>query len=207
MDTDASGGDCLDAVFRADFAARSGAPFLACEIERFEQVWGDRGLGFGGLHEKTPTVAVTRVVRASGGSAAVYVANRLAYLVKEPNGQFQDDLDHRFLLPAVHYVGQYECRPHRTRRDTFVVADVPGRLIGHAAALHRARTIANRRLDRGDPTPVELLRERDRTLIARFSPIVRAGRIEAHFTPVAGEYTSDVRHPVVIGADQERFCA
>ena len=63
------------------------------EVHSFPQAWGSGCLGFGGIGGQAITTAQTTVIYCPGnGSACVYFGGRLAYVIRNPNRRFFEDL-------------------------------------------------------------------------------------------------------------------
>ena len=76
----------------------------------FPQGWGDTSLGFGGIGGQAMTTAYTTVVcEEYAGYYGVFFHERLAYIIKNPNDKFFDDL-HKMKMSDVAHSGSYRRR-------------------------------------------------------------------------------------------------
>lgn len=63
------------------------------ELHLFPQIWGSTALGFGGAGGQAMTTAYTTVVcDLQEGYCSVFFGERLAYLIKNPNQMFFEDM-------------------------------------------------------------------------------------------------------------------
>lgn len=76
------------------------------EVTQFLQMWGSTALGFGGLGGQAMTSAYTTVV-SDGISAAVYFAGKKAYVIKETNSTFWEDVKNHSLRGLDEGVSRY----------------------------------------------------------------------------------------------------
>lgn len=82
------------------------------EVEVFPQTWGSTALGFGGIGGQAMTSAYTTVVSDyHEGWYGVFFGERLAYLIRNPNRMFFDDLCKRQMKPV------YTAEQYRKRDD------------------------------------------------------------------------------------------
>lgn len=73
----------------------------------FPQIWGSTSLGFSGLGGQAMTTAYTTVVcEEYAGYYGVFFHERLAYIIKNPNDKFFDDL-HKMKMSDVAHSGSY----------------------------------------------------------------------------------------------------
>lgn len=64
-------------------------------IRVFPQVWGSTALGFGGVGGQAMTSAYTTVVEdIESGYYGVFFGTRMAYIIKNPNQKFFEDMSH-----------------------------------------------------------------------------------------------------------------
>lgn len=80
------------------------------DIYSFPQTWGSTVLGFGGIGGQAMASALTTVIfDETYYMAAVYFNGGFAYLIKNPNREFNDDLAKHNMAP-VSGAGKYERR-------------------------------------------------------------------------------------------------
>lgn len=64
------------------------------QLQVFPQIWGSTALGFGGIGGQAMTSAYTTVVEdIYSGYYGVFFGNRLAYIIKNPNQTFFEDVN------------------------------------------------------------------------------------------------------------------
>ena len=74
----------------------------------FPQTWGNTSLGFGGIGGQAITTAYTTVVcEEYKGYYGVFFGNRLAYIIKNPNDKFFNDL-YKMKMSDVAHSGSYK---------------------------------------------------------------------------------------------------
>jgi len=67
--------------------------YLDFEITIFSQMWGSTALGFGGIGGQAMTAAYTTVIWDDYYNIwGVYFEERLAYIIKDPNKKFMEDV-------------------------------------------------------------------------------------------------------------------
>lgn len=64
-------------------------------VVMFSQIWGSSALGFKGIGCTAMYKAITTVVLNENGSADVYFAGKLAYIVTNVNEKFIEDMKNR----------------------------------------------------------------------------------------------------------------
>lgn len=73
------------------------------ELYVFPQTWGSTALGFGGIGGQAMTSAYTTVViDNNSGYVGVFFSSRLAYIIKEPNSLFTEDLSKQHMKDVTH---------------------------------------------------------------------------------------------------------
>ena len=71
------------------------------EMYMFPQTWGSTSLGFGGIGGQAITTAYTVVVNDyHDGYCSVFFGNQLAYLIKNPNQAFYEDMKKGSMKPS-----------------------------------------------------------------------------------------------------------
>ena len=74
----------------------------------FPQIWGDTSLGFGGIGGQAITTAYTTVIIESNSNyCGVFFNERLAYVVKNPNSMFWEDVQ-KYKMSDVAHSGKYK---------------------------------------------------------------------------------------------------
>ena len=77
------------------------------EMYMFPQTWGSTSLGFGGIGGQAMTTAYTVVVNDyNDGYCSVFFGDQLAYLIKNPNQLFYEDMKKCSMKP-VYKAGAY----------------------------------------------------------------------------------------------------
>lgn len=71
------------------------------EMRMFKQTWGSTALGFGGFGGQAITAAYTVIVEDySEGWYSVFFGDRLAYLIRNPNDLFFEDIRKENMKPC-----------------------------------------------------------------------------------------------------------
>ena len=71
------------------------------DVYAFPQLWGSTALGFGGIGGQAMTEALTVVViHRTSHIAGVYFDGELAYIIKDSNQKFVNDLNNRNMAPV-----------------------------------------------------------------------------------------------------------
>lgn len=83
----------------------------------FPQTWGDTSLGFGGIGGQAMTTAYTTVICEEYiGYYGVFFHERLAYIIKNPNDKFFNDL-YKMKMSDVAHSGTYRRREEREENN------------------------------------------------------------------------------------------
>lgn len=78
------------------------------ELYMFPQTWGDTSLGFSGIGGQAITTAYTTVIIESNSNYyGVFFGERLAYVIKEPNNMFCEDVQNMKMSNVAHS-GKYK---------------------------------------------------------------------------------------------------
>ena len=89
--------------------SRKHSPYDISVYTVFIQTWGSTALGFGGIGGAAMTSAYVVVLESEQGSGfAVYFGGRFAYLIKNPNQQFFDDVINRRMSDVRGAISKYE---------------------------------------------------------------------------------------------------
>ena len=83
--------------------------FIEPELTVFSQTWGSTALGFGGIGGQAMTSAYTTVIwDYTMNIWAVYFVNRLAYIIRDPNDLFMENVFKSRNVASVAEYGKYK---------------------------------------------------------------------------------------------------
>jgi hypothetical protein len=184
-----------DEIVRRDAAVRLDVDPTTINISRHEQLFPSTACGFPGMGGAMMTTAEVVVATTKQGGACVYVADRLCYLVREPNDDFWADMKAQQLSSASRYTGQYDRVP-RPPEEAFVLkgskkAPTDFRHIIDTAYT-QAHPIYNSKQEAKTTT---VLRASDNAVMCVITPVEQGGFPHFNFTEEANQYQFDGLFP------------